>query len=398
MKNERDDRVIAPDTGKRQAATDGGGGGRTTLPARRYYRREATRPVMAGPVQIGGRNHVAIQSMCNTRTADTDATLRQIRALATAGCELVRLAVRDETDAEAIEVLTRETDVPLVADIHFDHRLALMAAARGIAKIRINPGNIGSEAKVREVVSACRDRGIPIRIGINSGSLERRLLERYGGPCVEAMMESAKDQTAILEGMGYRDIVLSFKSSEVPLTIEAYRRAAEIFPYPLHLGVTEAGTASYSAVKSSAALGALLHEGIGDTLRISVSDDPLEEIPIAKQLLKAFGLIADTPDLIACPTCGRLQYDMLPYVKEIEAYLQTVNKDLTVAVMGCAVNGPQEASRADIGVAGGKDEALLFSKGRILRKVPQAELVEAVKALIDRYTPGEGFEPPADPS
>ena len=353
-----------------------------------YTKRSETRALQVGGLQLGGQNRVLIQSMTNTRTADVEATLIQIRALLTAGCDLVRLAVLNEADAAALPEIVRAIDAPLVADIHFNYRLALQAAESGIAKIRINPGNIGSEDRVRAVVDACKQKQIPIRIGINSGSLEKRILETYGGPCPEAMIQSAAEQVELLESLDYHDICLSFKSSDVPLTIASYRQAAERFPYPLHLGVTEAGTLRYSSIKSSAALGALLYDGIGDTIRISISDDPLEEVPVAKQLLKAFNLMPDVPDLISCPTCGRLQYDMLPHLKEIEAYLATVNKDITVAVMGCAVNGPQEASRADIGVAGGKDEALLFSKGKILRKLPQDQLVPAVKQLIDDYEPG----------
>lgn len=352
-----------------------------------YMKRTETRALRVGGLQLGGRNQVLIQSMTNTRTADVEATLIQIRALLTAGCDLVRLAVLNEADAAALPEIVRSIDAPLVADIHFNYRLAIQAAESGIAKIRINPGNIGSEERVRAVVEACKQKQIPIRIGINSGSLEKRILEIYGGPCPDAMIQSAAEQVELLESLDYHDICLSFKSSDVPLTIASYRQAAERFPYPLHLGVTEAGTLRYSSIKSSAALGALLYDGIGDTIRISISDDPLEEVPVAKQLLKAFNLMPDVPDLISCPTCGRLQYDMLPYLREIEDYLATVNKDITVAVMGCAVNGPQEASRADIGVAGGKDEALLFSKGKILRKVPQDQLVAAVKQLIDDYEP-----------
>lgn len=350
-----------------------------------YTTRTQTRALKVGNLQLGGQNKVLIQSMTNTKTKDVEATLSQIRGLVTSGCDLVRLAVLDEEDAEALRSITSQVEVPLVADIHFDYRLALMAIDHGITKIRLNPGNIGGEDRVRAVVEKCKEKQIPMRIGINSGSLEKRLLEKYGEPCPEAMIESAMDQVKLLESMDYHEICLSFKSSDVPLTIETYREAARTFAYPLHLGVTEAGTVKYSSIKSSAALGPLLYEGIGDTVRISVSDDPLEEVPIAKQLLKAFNLVPDVPDLIACPTCGRLQYDMLPYVKAIEEHLKTVKKPLTVAVMGCAVNGPQEAARADIGVAGGKKEGLIFSKGKIIKKVPQEELVEEVIRMIDQY-------------
>lgn len=348
-------------------------------------RREKTRKVMAGSVQIGGQNKVVLQSMTNTKTKDVETTVKQIKALQTAGSELVRLAILDEEDARAISRIKAEVSCPLVADIHFNYRLALIAAAEGIDKLRINPGNIGSRERVTAVLKACKAHKIPIRVGVNTGSLGKEILERFGGPTAEAMIESAREQVRLMEEDGFEDIVLSFKSSDVPLTIEAYRLASEVFPYPLHLGVTEAGTALCSAVKSSAALGALLYDGIGDTMRISVSADPTEELPIAKQLLKSFGLMDNIPDLISCPTCGRLQYDMLPLAKEIEAFLQDKALDITVAVMGCAVNGPQEASRADIGVAGGKDSALLFRKGKIIRKLKQEEILPVLKEEISRF-------------
>lgn len=349
------------------------------------YNRTQTRSVMIKNVQIGAQNRVLIQSMTNTKTKDVAATVRQIRALESAGCEIVRLAIFDEEDAYAIKEIVRQVDIPLVADIHFNYRLAIIAIQSGIHKIRINPGNIGSEQQIKEVAEACLAYNIPIRIGINSGSLEKEILAKYGQPTAEAMIESARRHIGILHTYGFHDIVLSFKSSDVPLTIQAYRLAAQTFPYPLHLGVTEAGTMLGSAIKSSAALGALLMDGIGDTIRISVSDDPIEEMKIAKQLLKCFGLYDKTPNLIACPTCGRLQYDMLPIVKEVEAYLNTLQSNVTVAVMGCAVNGPQEAKRADIGVAGGVKEALLFRKGVYVRSINQEDIVEELKKEIQDY-------------
>ena len=349
------------------------------------YNRTQTRSVMIKNVQIGAQNRVLIQSMTNTKTKDVAATVRQIRALESAGCEIVRLAIFDEEDAYAIKEIVRQVDIPLVADIHFNYRLAIIAIQSGIHKIRINPGNIGSDQQIKEVAEACLAYNIPIRIGINSGSLEKEILAKYGQPTAEAMIESARRHIGILHTYGFHDIVLSFKSSDVPLTIQAYRLAAKTFPYPLHLGVTEAGTMLGSAIKSSAALGALLMDGIGDTIRISVSDDPIEEMKIAKQLLKCFGLYDKTPNLIACPTCGRLQYDMLPIVKEVEAYLNTLQSNVTVAVMGCAVNGPQEAKRADIGVAGGVKEALLFRKGVYVRSINQEDIVEELKKEIQDY-------------
>lgn len=351
-------------------------------------KRTETRKVMVGGVQIGGQNRVVLQSMTNTKTKDVAATVQQIKALQASGCEIVRLAVLDEEDARAISRIKAEVSCPLVADIHFNYRLALIAAAEGIDKLRINPGNIGSRERVAAVLQSCREHKIPIRVGVNSGSLGKEILARFGGPTAEAMIESAREQVALMEDEGFEDIVLSFKSSDVPLTIATYRLAAETFPYPLHLGVTEAGTPMYSAIKSSAALGGLMYDGIGDTIRVSVSADPVEELPIAKHLLKSLGLMADLPDLIACPTCGRIQYDMLPVAAEIEKFLQDIKSDVTVAVMGCAVNGPQEAARADIGIAGGKDAALLFRKGKIIRKVPQSEILPVLKEEILRFTEG----------
>ncbi len=347
-------------------------------------KRTETRPIFVGGVQIGGQQKCILQSMTNIPAKNIDAAVAQINSLAENGCEIVRTAVLDEEDAKAIAEIKKRTNVPLVADIHFNHRLALISLAGGVDAIRINPGNIGSRAHTEEVVNMCREKHVPIRIGINSGSLERQFLEQYGGPCAEAMIASAKRHTDILEELDFRDICLSFKSSNVRLTIDAYKAAAETFEYPLHLGVTEAGGFAESAVKSSAALGVLLNEGIGDTIRVSVSGDPNDELPIAKQLLRCFDLIDGVPDLIACPTCGRIQYDMLPVVKEMEDYLQHIHANISVAVMGCPVNGMQEASRADVGVAGGYEIGLLFRKGELIRKVPQAELTQALKDEIQK--------------
>lgn len=344
--------------------------------------RENTKPVKVGNYTIGGQNKIIIQSMTNTKTKNVEETVHQIKSLLTNGCEIVRIAVLDEEDAIAIKEIKKEITCPLVADIHFNYRLAILAIENGVDKIRLNPGNIGGEDNVRKVVDKCLEYHVPIRIGVNSGSLEKRLLEKYGEPCAEAMIESAQYQVELLESMGFEDIILSFKSSDVLLTIQAYELASRTFKYPLHIGVTEAGTVLYSAVKSSAALGVLINQGIGDTIRVSVSDNPVEEMKICKQLLKAFKLVDDVADLISCPTCGRLQYNMLPYVKEIEKFLNSINSSLTVAVMGCAVNGPQEASRADIGIAGGINEALLFKKGKLIKKVPQELLVETLKEEI----------------
>ncbi len=346
------------------------------------YTRTLTKSMKVGNIQLGGNNHVLIQSMCNTKTANVAATVQQILALEQAGCEIIRLAVIDEEDAKAIKEIKAQTHIPLVADIHYDYRIALLAAEYGIDKIRINPGNIGKRANVEAVVKVCKEKAIPIRIGINSGSLEKDIHEAYGKPTAEGMIESAKRHVAILHDFDFHDICLSFKSSDPLLCIEAYRLAAEVFPYPLHLGVTEAGTYIGSAIKSSMALGTLLNEGIGNTIRISVNGDPLREITIAKQLLKCCRLIDHVPNLIACPTCGRTQWDINTVVDEIEAFLLHINSDITVAIMGCAVNGPGEAKHADIAIAGGKNEGLLIKKGEIIEKLPQDKIVERLKQEI----------------
>ncbi len=350
-------------------------------------RREQTRAIRVGDVTIGGQNRVVIQSMCNTPTKDAQATIAQIRQLEAGGCEIVRMAIMDMADAAAISEIKANTKIPLVADIHFDYRLALAAIDAGIDKIRLNPGNIGKRENVEAVVDACKRHGIPIRIGINSGSLEKDIHEKYGRPVAQGMIESAIRHVEILESMDFHDIVLSFKSSDPLLCIDAYRLAAQTFPYPLHLGVTEAGTQMASAVKSSMALGTLLNEGIGDTIRISVNGDPCSELPIVRQLLKCCRLIDHVPNLIACPTCGRTAWDMQPVVNEIEAFLATVNKDVTVAIMGCVVNGPGEAKHADIAIAGGRREGLLIRRGEIIEKLPQERIVERLKEEIIAFEP-----------
>ena len=353
----------------------------------KIMKREQTRAVRVGGLQIGGQERVVIQSMCNTPTKDAEATIAQIQRLQEAGCELVRMSVMDMADAQALARIKAAVSVPLVADIHFDYRLALAALESGVDKIRINPGNIGRRENVEAVVEACRSRHVPIRIGINGGSLEKDIHEKYGRPTAEGMMESARRHVDILESLDFHDIVLSFKSSDPLLCIEAYRMAAERFPYPLHLGVTEAGTLMGSAVKSSMALGTLLNEGIGDTIRISVNGDPCDEIMIARQLLSCCKLIDHVPHLIACPTCGRTAWDMQPIVSEIERFLTTVNKDITVAIMGCVVNGPGEARHADIAIAGGKKEGLLIRKGEIIEKIPQDQIAQRLKQEIMEFQP-----------
>lgn len=345
-------------------------------------KRNETRTIKVGNLTIGGNNDVIIQSMTNTKTKDIEATVKQINDLANVGCQLVRLAVLNMDDAIAIKEIKKQVKVPLVADIHFDYRLALQAIESGIDKIRINPGNIGSIDKVKLVVEACKEKHIPIRIGVNGGSLEKEILEKYGKPTAQAMIESAKKHVKILESLDFNDICISLKSSNTLLTIAAYQLASETFDYPLHLGVTEAGTKLGGTIKSSLGIGTLLYQGIGNTIRVSLSDSPLEEIKVAKTLLKELELIDNVPTLISCPTCGRIQYDLIPIAKEIEDFLNSINSNITVAIMGCAVNGPGEAKHADIGIAGGVNEGLLIKKGKIIRKIKQENIIEELKKEI----------------
>lgn len=346
------------------------------------YKRTETRPIMVRDVQIGGQNKVVIQSMCNTKTKNVEDTVKQILALENAGCEIIRVACLDVEDAKAIKDIKERIHIPIVADIHFDYKIALAAIEAGVDKIRINPGNIGDEEKTRAVVEACRAKNIPIRIGVNAGSLEKELLEKYGKPCSDAMVDSARRHVGILEKLDFYDIAISLKASSLDMCIEAYEKASEVFKYPLHLGVTEAGTAFSGTIKSSIGLAVMLRQGIGDTIRVSLSDDPIEEIPVCKEILKNCNLYNKSPKLVACPTCGRIQYDMIPIAKEIESFLLTLESDITVAIMGCAVNGPGEAREADIGIAGGIGEALLFKKGEIIRKIPEENIVEELKKEI----------------
>ena len=349
-------------------------------------KRTETRSIRVGNIQLGGQNHVIIQSMCNTRTKDIENTVEQILKLETLGCQMIRMAIIDLEDAKAIKEIKKRTNIPLIADIHYDYRIAIAAVEAGIDKIRLNPGNIGGKANVEAVVKVCKEHHVPIRIGINSGSLEKDIHEKYGKPTAQGMIESAKRHVKILEDLDFHDICLSFKSSDPQLCIQAYQLAAQSFPYPLHLGVTEAGTYIGSAIKSSMALGTLLNEGIGDTIRISVNGDPSNEITIVKQLLKCCHLIENVPNLIACPTCGRTQFDIQPIVDEMEVFLQTIHADIDVAIMGCAVNGPGEAKHADIAIAGGINEGLLIKKGVVVEKVPQDQMVQRLKDEIIKMT------------
>ena len=342
-----------------------------------------SRQIKVGSVLVGGGAPVSIQSMTNTPTHDVEATLSQIRALAAAGCEIVRVAVPDERAALAIGALKAGSPLPLVADIHFDYRLALIAAEQGIDKIRINPGNIGGSDRVEAVVKACQERRIPIRIGVNGGSLEKDLLAKYGGPVPEALVESALGHVALLEQFGFEDICISLKTSSVPTTMRAYQLMAERYDYPLHLGVTEAGTPEIGVLKGAAGIGGLLALGIGDTIRVTLTADPVEEIAAAKNILKAIGLRREGPELIACPTCGRTQINLIPMALQVEKLLKNIDKPITVAVMGCVVNGPGEARHADVGIAGGRGEGVLFKHGEIVARLPEEQLVPELMKLID---------------
>lgn len=344
-------------------------------------KRTITRKIKVRDIQIGGQNRVVIQSMTNTKTKDVESTVKQILELEDAGCEIVRVACLDIEDAKAIKEIKENIHIPIVADIHFDYRIALQAIESGVDKIRINPGNIGSEDRVKKVVEACREHKIPIRIGVNAGSLEKDLLVD-GKPTAKAMVESAKRHVEILEKLDFYDICISLKASDLDLCIEAYEEAAKNFNYPLHLGITEAGTAFSGTIKSSIGLGVLLRQGIGDTIRVSLSDNPVEEIKVAKEILKDCGLYNKSAKLVSCPTCGRTQIDLIPIAKEVEEFLQKIESDITVAVMGCAVNGPGEAQNADIGIAGGIKEGLLFKKGEIIKKVKQEDIVDVLKQEI----------------
>ena len=343
-----------------------------------------TRQILVGNVPVGGGAPVSIQSMCNTKTDDVAATVDQIHALEAAGCEIVRVAVPDMAAAKAIGAIKSRIHIPLVADIHFDYRLALECAGQGVDKIRINPGNIGAKERVKAVVEACRAGHIPIRIGVNGGSLEKELRKKYGGVTAEALVESAMGHVALLEEFDFHDICISVKCSSVPVNIAAYRLLSERCDYPLHLGVTEAGTPAMGLLKSAMGIGGLLCLGIGDTIRVTLTADPVEEIAAAKQILQAAGLRQEGPNLIACPTCGRTNIDLIPIAQEVERRLAGCTKPITVAVMGCAVNGPGEASSADVGIAGGNGEGLVFAHGKVLRKVPQERLVEELMLEIEK--------------
>ena len=345
--------------------------------------RKQTRQIHIGPVAVGGGAPVSVQSMTNTKTADVAATVAQIRALSAAGCDIVRLAVPDMDAAKALGEIIRGTDVPLVADIHFDYRLALEAIRQGVAALRLNPGNIGGEERVQAVVREAKAAGIPIRIGVNGGSLDKKLLQKYGRVTAEALVESAMEHVRILEAQDFYDMKISLKAHDVPLTIAAYRLMSRTVDYPLHLGVTEAGTPTTGMIKSAVGIGSLLADGIGDTIRVSLTGDPVVEVRVANEILKSLRLREYGPTLISCPTCGRTAIDLPAIAAEVEKRLEGIKAPITVAVMGCVVNGPGEAREADVGIAGGKGEGLVFRKGEILRKVPETELVSELFKEID---------------
>lgn len=342
-----------------------------------------TREVQVGNVKIGGGNPVSIQSMCNTDTRDVEGTVKQILDLEHAGCEIIRVAVPDMEAAEAIKEIKKQIHIPLVADIHFDYRLALRSMENGIDKVRINPGNIGDMDRVKLVADMAKDRGIPIRIGVNGGSLDKTKLKKFGGVTADALVESAMEHVELLHRVDFNDIVVSIKVSNVPTMLEAYRKFAEISDIPLHVGVTESGTERMGTIKSSVGIGALLSQGIGDTMRVSLTADPVREIYLAKDILKVLGLRKGGVELVSCPTCGRTQIDLISIANEVEDKLKDIDKPLKVAVMGCVVNGPGEARDADIGIAGGKGEGLIFRKGEIVRKVKENEIVSELFKEIE---------------
>jgi len=348
--------------------------------------RKKTKRIFVGTVPVGGGSPVSVQSMTKTDTRDAQATVRQIRGLGRAGCEIIRIAVPDEQAAKALGTIKRSVSMPIIADIHFDWRLALEAIRQGVDGLRINPGNIGARWKVAEVVSAARDRGIPVRIGVNAGSLSRKLLEKFGHPSPEALVESAAEHIEILESLKFGDIKVSLKASNVPITVEAYRLFSRKFRYPLHIGISEAGPSFSGIIKSSVGLGILLSEGIGDTLRVSLSAPPTEEVRVAYEILKSLGLRERGANIISCPTCGRCEIDIRGLASKVENRLKGVKKTFTVAVMGCVVNGPGEAREADIGIAGGKGKGLLFKKGKVVRSLKEDDLLDSLMQEIENLS------------
>ena len=351
-----------------------------------------SRVVKVGNLLIGGKNPIVIQSMTNTTTSDVEATVNQIKKLEAAGCQMVRMTINNEEAAKAIGEIKKRVDVPLCADIHFDYKLALLAIENGIDKLRINPGNIGSDENIKAVVEKAKEKNIPIRIGVNSGSIEKHILEKYGKPTADGMVESAMYHINLLEKNGFNDIVVSLKASNVKMMVEAYRKISKLVDYPLHLGVTEAGTAFQGTVKSAIGIGALLVDGIGDTIRVSLTEDPVEEIKVAKEILKVLGLIEAGVEIVSCPTCGRTEIDLIGLAKKVEKEFENENRKIKIAVMGCVVNGPGEAREADYGVAGGKGVGVLFKKGQIVKKVDESEILIELKKLIMEDEKNESME------
>lgn len=345
------------------------------------FKREQTQQFSLKNLKFGGNTHIYIQSMCNTKTSDIKNTVQQILELEEFGCEIIRVSILDKEDAYSISNIKKEIHIPLVADIHFDPELALIAIKQGIDKIRLNPGNISDKKKIEEIVSQCKEKNIPIRIGVNGGSLPKDIAK----PTPEHMIEAARRHITILENLNFHNICLSLKASSIDLTVKAYQLASQTFPYPLHIGITEAGTSFKGLIKSSIGISKILDLGIGNTIRVSLTDDPRYEVIAAKEILKELHFKEDMPTFTSCPTCGRTQYNMIPIAKEIEAYLNHINKKIHVAVMGCVVNGPGEAREADIGIAGGKGEAILFKKGKIIKKIKEDNILEELKKEIDQF-------------
>ncbi|GAB6117769.1 flavodoxin-dependent (E)-4-hydroxy-3-methylbut-2-enyl-diphosphate synthase [Thermoanaerobacter brockii subsp. lactiethylicus] len=346
--------------------------------------RKITREVKIGNKKIGGNNPILVQSMTNTDTHDIEKTIEQIRRLEAEGCDIIRVAVPDMEAAEAIKEIKKNINIPLVADIHFDYRLAIKSIENGADKIRINPGNIGREENIKKVVEIAKEKGIPIRIGVNSGSLEKEILHKYKGVTAEAVVESALKNVLILEKLGFYDIVISLKTTNVPLTIEAYKLASSKVDYPLHVGITEAGTIEAGTIKSAIGIGTLLYLGIGDTIRVSLTGDPVHEVRVGRQILRSLGLLKEGVEVISCPTCGRTKIDLIKLAEEVEKRTRNIKKPLKIAVMGCVVNGPGEAKEADIGIAGGVGEGVIFKKGKVYKKVKEEELVEELMKEIEK--------------